>query len=227
MKKFTKRLTMIVAVLLSLVLLTSSIVSTTLAKYVVTKDVTTNVGLKAFGLTLEIDASNIGGQSETSKLGNSITYTCNDLKLVPGQRIEDAIKVTASGKPVVDATLKIDVVISYNGTDAFKATTAAFGNTVGGKVYMPIVFYVNDVAANTAYANLDASALQTAVKSKLPAEQAIDASPNQNIQDIVNTFDFEWPKDKVITNGDEIGTWLAEKGHTVSFKVIATVEQAS
>ena len=225
MKKFTKRLTMIVAILLSLVLLSSSIVSTTLAKYVVTKDVTTNVGLEKFGLELKIEAASDLGLTQTSQFGNSVTYTCNALKLVPGQKIEDAIKVTASGKPVVNATLTLDVTISYNETDAFKATTEAFGNTVGGKIYMPIVFYVNDDAANTAYANLDASALQTAVRGKLPAT-TITASPKTDIKPIVNTFDFEWPKDSGVTNSNEIGTWLAEQGHTVSFTLTATLSQS-
>ena len=225
MKKFTKRLTMIVAILLSLVLLSSSIVSTTLAKYVVTKDVTSTVGLEKFGLELKIEAASDLGLTQTSQFGNSITYTCNALKLVPGQKIEDAIKVTVSGKPVVAATLTFDVKIEYNETDAFKTTTEAFGSTVGGKIYMPIVFYVNKAAANTAYDNLAASTLETELEKKLP-EKAIGASPKNNITAIVNTFDFEWPKDSDVINSNEIGTWLAEQGHTVSFTLTATLSQS-
>ena len=133
-----------------------------------------------------------------------------------------AIKVTVSGKPVVNATLTFDVKITYNGTNAFKTNTTYFS---AAKTYMPIVFYVNDVAANTAYAELTATNLQTAVKSKLPA-QTITASPNADITAIVNTFDFEWPKDSDVTNSNEIGTWIAEQGHTVSFTLTATLSQS-
>lgn len=157
MKKFTKRLTMIVAILLSLVLLTSSIVSTTLAKYVVAKDATTEVGLQAFGLNVTLK-TNVSGNKDilnevtasTQKTGDSISLTYDKVILKPGDdTYKNAILASIGGEATVPAEVIITVKIECN-DEHFKLTDANFSDYASPKVYNPIEFYVAGEKCGTA-----------------------------------------------------------------------------
>lgn len=155
MKKFTKRLTMIVAILLSLVLLTSSIVSTTLAKYVVAKDAKTEVGLQAFGLNVTLktnvsDDKDILNEVTAKKTGDSISLTYDKVILKPDDpTYKNAILASIDGTANVPAEVIITVKIECN-DGPFKLTDANFSGYTNPKVYNPIEFYVAGEKCGTA-----------------------------------------------------------------------------
>lgn len=239
MKKFTKRLTMIVAILLSLVLLSSSIVSTTLAKYVTSKSATTTATLDKFGVEVKLE-----GAGTAVKKGDSITYS-EEITLHPDTNMK---KITASikGQPTVEATINIDVDITYTGNFKITAASKAFDKIKSDTTYYPIGFKVgtntdytvtpyNSTAATTASQNIE-----KAIKAKLTALNFTDPTDadglsqtwgtNTNIDETDISISFHWPKGYNSATGDiydEIGTYLSnhngELKFTITYKI--SVEQ--
>lgn len=155
MKKFTKRLTMVVAILLSLVLLTSSIVSTTLAKYVVAKSAQVQATLQKFGLTVKLESDKKDGipvlsGGTASNTGDSVTLTYANVTLIPGdETYKNAMKASITGDANVAANVIITVDITCN-DEAFTLSSANFDDYNTSKVYNPIEFYVAGAKTNTA-----------------------------------------------------------------------------
>jgi hypothetical protein len=186
MKKFTKRLTMIVAILLSLVLLTSSIVSTTLAKYVVTKSAEVKATLQTFGLTVTLESNTKEGNhiltkdtAKSKQTGDSVSIKFTDVILKPGdETYKNAIKASIGGDANVAANVIITVDIECN-DEAFTLTSNDFTGFGTSKVYNPIEFYVGGSGINTAgdqyntgndvLATQSESDIANAIVTKLPA----------------------------------------------------------
>lgn len=252
MKKFSKRLTMIVAILLSLVLLSSSIVSTTLAKYVITKDATTSVGLEKFGLTVTLE-KNVSSMSEitaeTKKTGDSISLTYNKVSLTPGSTTyQKAIKASIAGTATVDAKVTITVDITCDDTK-YKITSDDFSSGYStAKVVNPIQFYVADsTSCDTAYKEYSTNStndalstgVETAIATKLLAKVKASTTGVTSTAQSGNTvtgtitggttaalsninLGFVWPN----TSGkDELGTFIASKSPSFTIKYTITVEQ--
>lgn len=240
MKKTTKRLTMIVAILLTLVLLTSSIVSTTLAKYVVSKDAKTTVGLEAFGLTVDVKANytDAGTAVESNKNGDSVTLTYANLNLKPGDNIANAIEVSVKGTAKVNAKVSINVVVAYGGSK-FVVTKSNFSSlTADSKTCVPIAFTVNSAEATTSYNELTESAAAQAIEEKISGYTYADGVASKTFTIDANTktvavnetinFGFKWDKGSNLLN-NQISTWLANQTtnkSTVSLTYTVTVEQA-
>ena len=251
MKKLTKRLTMIVAILLSLVLLSSSIVSTTLAKYVITKDATTSVGLEKFGLTVTLE-KNVSSMSEitaeTKKTGDSISLTYNKVSLTPGSTTyKSAIKASIAGAATVDAKVTITVDITCDDTN-YKITSNDFSSYTTTKVVNPIQFYVADsTSCSTAYKEYStkstndalSTGVETAIAAKLltkvKASTTGVTSTAQSGNTVTGTITsgttaalsninlgFVWEN----TSGkDELGTFIASKSPSFTITYTITVEQ--
>lgn len=136
MKKFNKALMMTVATLLTLVLISSCIVSGTMAKYVVSKNSTATATLKTFGTTLTVTAGSGLTKKEVAaeKKGESIVYnlTAGDLEVVkmnPGDSYINAARFTfgkTAPATAVKVTIKFD--LDYDPND-FKIPA---GTSVGG-----------------------------------------------------------------------------------------------
>ena len=243
MKKTTKRLTMIVAILLTLVLLTSSIVSTTLAKYVVSKDAKTTVGLEAFGLTVDVKANytDAGTAVESNKNGDSVTLTYANLNLKPGDNIANAIEVAVYGTAKVNVKVSINVTVAYGG-DKFVVTKSNFSSlTTDSKTCVPIAFTVNGAEATSSYNALAESAVAEEIEKKISGYTYADgvASKTFNIDNVTKqvtldkatetiNFGFKWDKGDNLLN-NQISTWLANQTgtnkSTVSLTYTVTVEQ--
>jgi hypothetical protein len=163
MKKFNKILMMTVAILLTLVLASTSVVSGIFAKYVVTKSATTKVSLKAFGITLTVEGKSglsvVTTPSGTSGV-NTMSVTVNNLQLTPGQTIDDVVKFTiaANGtdnKPNV-SNVKLKIKTTVSGVDKFnvtsdnleKVTSETVTHTTGK--YIPIIFTMESGTADAA-----------------------------------------------------------------------------
>lgn len=250
MKKFTKRLTMIVAILLSLVLLTSSIVSTTLAKYVVTKAADVKVGLDKFGLEVALSVNSGFTSSETKKLGDTIEVTINDIKLKPGND-EDKYKkmitasITQSAK--VAADLIIEVSVTEDNSNKFNVLETNFKGHSDCR-YLPIgvcVAGTDVITPYTEYLKTDdiGDKIQTAIAAKIAdtvggtstnvksvtqtggkIEGSIDANKTVNVSDI--GIGFYWPYEYTQVEGsNEIGTWIAKNEPTFTITYKITVQQ--
>lgn len=150
MKKVNKILMIVTSILLSLVLISTCIVSGTLAKFVITKDATTVVALKKFGITMQVQRGSTV-KSDYNKLSASVSWSLTDL--YPGYNTEtDDLLVKFSGNLNVPATLKIkvdveldDEVFYISSTDFSSLTT----NFPANKAYMPLNFKVGYVQSAT------------------------------------------------------------------------------
>lgn len=163
MKKHNKNLMKVVAVLLSLVLLTSAVVSSTFAKYVVTKDASVEATLTKYNLTVNLAVNGPAQSANPTKKGDSISYTYNAVKLKPGDNysnlIEASIKSADNKKAVVQSYITITVDVSNiratetNATNPFKVPKANFTtlNITEDKAYLPLKVYVGGASVQDAY----------------------------------------------------------------------------
>lgn len=237
MKKFTKRLTMIVAILLSLVLLTSSIVSTTLAKYVVTKSAEAKATLDAFGVTVDLDASELGTASKTTNTGDSISFEFSNLILHPDDVVK-TISASVHGEPSVDAIIVVDVEVKFDEGDF--SIGSAFTDLPSAS-YFPIEFKVGDTTCSEAYTKNNADAIESAIESKVKEalvttgkitpdggnlKWSKGAKINQGDKNV--SLSFSWPKEhgSVGELHNEIGTYIAKKEPTFTITYKISVEQA-
>lgn len=116
MKKVNKILMIVTSILLSLVLISTCIVSGTLAKFAITKDATTVVSLKQFGVRIKVT----GGTVIDGPDANSVTVTCDPVELYPGISKPNAVLFAFEGKLNVPATLTVRVKVDLD--DAFYIT---------------------------------------------------------------------------------------------------------
>ena len=136
MKKFNKFLLRILAVLLCLILISTCIVSSTMAKFVVIKQADATVSLQKFGTTITFDPKHTGSTlSVSQKKGESLVYTFNDVKLNLGDDYKDLLRVTFDKAPNVPVYVIIKVDIDYNPAH-FKIPANTILKT-DGKTYMP------------------------------------------------------------------------------------------
>ena len=245
MKKTTKRLTMIVAILLCLVLITSSVVSTTLAKFVISKSSTSTIKLEKFGV--EVTFTGLG---DVVKKGDSVIYTTTtNLSMKPGD--SKAIAATIKGKPTVPATINIDVAVDYTAANYTIAGNDKFTAVTADTVYFPIGFKVggsSGTEAVTPYSTNKTGAdistdIETVISSKLSTLKlttsnnaltqaswgtggTVTASLNSAVD--IGLYMY-WPKDynsgKTNPIFDEVGTFLAKNNPTFTVTYTISVTQ--
>ena len=189
MRRANKILMAAVAILLCLVLITTSVVSGVFAKYAIKKQASTSVGLEKFGVTITMsvpDATNLGtygGATVNTEVmdGDSGTISITGLKMYPGCQYPRAAKFEFSGTPSVDVQLKIIPTITYS--DAMH-TSANYRVPTGAKInlgssttyYMPLGFtfcsnstsiykVVDPWMSSTTKANVSATAVSNAIAS--------------------------------------------------------------
>lgn len=170
MKKFNKILMMTVAILLTLVLASTSVVSGIFAKYVVTKSASTEVSLKAFGVTLTVDGGTHGtvtrNPSATSSSPSTLSVSVTNLELAPGDKLDDVVKFTIAGtgansKPNV-GTVNLKVKVAVESVDKFSvqegfvtAMTPETGIAFKTANYIPIGFSLKSTSGNNATTRTD------------------------------------------------------------------------
>jgi hypothetical protein len=122
-----------VAVLLCLVLISTSIVSGVFARFAITKKAETTVKLEQFGVTIELTPdANLVKETEIKK-GDSATVEFSNLQMVPGDSFYNALNVKVTGAPTVDVVLRITCHIDYD-TSAYK---------VDNIIYMPLGYTIH------------------------------------------------------------------------------------
>ena len=150
MKKVNKILMIVTSILLSLVLISTCIVSGTLAKFVITKDATTVVALKRFGVTMNVRYKDSETNTVTIDSGvNSVTLTCAPVHVYPGFDDKSTVLFAFDGTLNVPAILKIRVEVElddafYISSDDFTSLSSEYP---GDKAYMPVAFRVGTVSS--------------------------------------------------------------------------------
>lgn len=221
MKKHNKNLMKVVAVLLSLVLLTSAVVSSTFAKYVVTKDASVEATLKKYNITvtLEVDERATKIAAQTIKKGDSISYTCNGVKLKPGDDYSNLITASIVGTPAVSSTITITVDVSNvrnleTGSGLPKPFQVPKANFTtlgidGDKAYLPLAVYVGGTSVQAAY--------QSYTYSDTAIEEAIETIIGTKIKDAAVAVG------NYVTNETYARTETASGADTKMAKVTATL----
>ena len=144
MQNRNKVLMIIVAVLLCLTLISTSMLSGVFAKYSTENGHKFNaIRLKAFGITLTVDPSalaNVGATvGDPVKTDEEISVLVENLQLVPGYILDDALHISVTGTPRVNAELKItcEIISPYeNEKNYFPQSTSG----VAATYFMPIGF---------------------------------------------------------------------------------------
>lgn len=151
MKKVNKILMATVAILLSLVLISTCLVSGTLAKFAIIKDATTEVSFKKFGVTMQV---NRGTTVVSDNDANSVDIVYSTpIELYPGINELDAILFALDGTLNVPAilTVRVDVELSNkflldSSIDADEngiSDLSGVSSTYKDKACMPICFKAN------------------------------------------------------------------------------------
>lgn len=144
MRKSNKIMFKAVAILLSLVLLTSCVVSTTFAKYVIRKSAPLTVGLERFGVSIDLDvneafANAVGTDNvEITQLGESLSVKISNLKLAPGDDFSDAIVFNFSGTAGTRVRFNIDVNVDFDTADF--TVPAGVGKLTEATCFFPLGF---------------------------------------------------------------------------------------
>ena len=243
MKKRSRIIMMITAILLILVMISSCLVSSTMAKYVITKKATTQVSFKRFGVTVNLALDGVTA-SETEENGDSVTLTYTT-SLTPGT--SKNISASVTGAPSVDAIVTANVEVAYAGTAAFKvANSTDFYGVAANTIYVPIGFKVggsssyasHDSQSTTPYSSRDAAATELIIENALAtstggklayADDKMSGEFTKNVEIGLTNLNIalDWPKDytTVVADSDEIGTYMAEKGSQVVITYTITVTQ--
>lgn len=145
MKKVNKIMMAIVAILLSLVLISTSLVSGIFAKFVIKKDASVKVTFKNLGVTLYVFGSSglkdVANDIEVEQLnGSSATVTLKGVNIKPGDVKNGVINFALDGTLNLDAYLTTKVKVNLD--DKFIMSDDKFESLDTDTAYMPLIFKV-------------------------------------------------------------------------------------
>lgn len=233
MKKATKRLMMVVAILLCLVLISTSVVSGIFAKFIIQKSATTSVGFTNFGMTVDLTVTGTTIKGTATKKGDTLIAEYNEIVVKPGDDFSSLFKITIKGEAKVQTKITVDVDLEYN-TENFQIPSGNFSNVSG--TCIPVGFKVaGSYAASTStttnkttpYCALDAETAEQCIEEALAKSLGLTySSENKNMTKTLNikngntaagkiektniAVGFDWPATySTTTNSDEIGTYLS------------------
>ena len=141
MRKANKILMATVAILLCLVLISTSVVSGIFAKFIITKTAQTSMVIEKFGMRLIVtpDTTNLENAGATVNLTNQNSYKrdvihveITNLQMAPGDSFYEALCVDIEGTPNVPIIFRMSCRIEYT-TNDYK---------VGNTYYMPLGYTI-------------------------------------------------------------------------------------
>ena len=144
MQKKNRIMLKAVAILLSLVLITTCIVSSTFAKFVIQKSTKTEMTLEAYGIVLDLDVAQALKSActvEEKVNGNSLTVNLTNLKFVPGDDFSDSIIFSFSGTATTRLRFNIDVDVDFDTADF--TVPAGVGKLTEATCFFPLGFNRN------------------------------------------------------------------------------------
>ena len=142
-RKANKILMATVAILLCLVLISTSVVSGIFARYVIQKQASVKMNIEAFGVTLSVSTTVSGATvnatknkkldySTAEKLSDSLNIEISNLQMAPGDKFYDALRVQITDTPNVPIIFRMSCRIEYT-TNDYK---------VGNTYYMPLGYTI-------------------------------------------------------------------------------------
>lgn len=251
-KNFSKTIMVILAVLLTLVLISTSTVSGIFAKYVVEKNATTIVSLKKFGIKLAVGK---GDDFDGTKMSitpaspnaNTLSVEVSNISLAPGERFDEVVEFTVSVDTKVSVNTRIKVkaeVITFNNF----TVDSGVGDLTASAVYVPIGFTAEKNDSTTAAEIAPAwtynsqggvqdglmANLRTLIGNEVTTDDYADVkiasagiTSSNNL--VIKTLGFgaycPATGDAGSYDADEIGTWLAENGASISVRYTVVLEQ--
>ena len=150
MRKANKILMATVAILLCLVLISTSVVSGIFAKFIITKSVSTKMYFEKFDVKIEVTpdpnstlATNNSATVKTEKVDGVLTASVTGLQMVPSDDLLNVFNVKVTGTPNVDVNFKMVCEIIYD-TAAYtvKPSDVNVSGYTSAKYFMPIGFKI-------------------------------------------------------------------------------------
>ena len=155
MKKVNKILMAVIAILLSLVLISTSVVSGIFAKFVITKGAEVPIKFKKLGVTLNILHSSDIEITNTTNDGKSVSVTFSGLNLSPGETKDNVIGFAFDGQQNFPIWITADVMIRPHAD--FMIAASGFDSLESDTAFMPLKFKVGTLANKdaTTYQNVE------------------------------------------------------------------------
>ena len=238
MRKINKIMMITVSILLTLVLITSSVVSGTFAKYASSGQSSATARVAKWGAVVEITANRPKGVIGTD--GDAIIFSTDALKMAPGSNFSDVVELKFSGTAEVSLKVKIKITATVNCDDSKIVIPAS----VAGKetCFIPMGITIKENKNDTTFGYLSnpwlektstngsiATKLENAIASGFVEKAGFTAAngstaekefaPNDPIEFTlgnkeVSSFHlgFEWPSDYTISetpyNYSEIAKYI-------------------
>lgn len=144
MRRANKILMATVAVLLCLVLISTSIVSGVFARFAITKKAETTVKLERFGVEIKLSSVQLASYEDKAKAikkGDSVSMTFSGVQLAQGEGFDEALHVEVTGEPSVNVALKITCQFEYE-EDDYKIPASMAASINKDTYFMPLGFTI-------------------------------------------------------------------------------------
>ena len=207
----TKIVMTIVSLLLALVLISSSMVSSVFAKYVVRKSTEASMSLEKFGVKITATSpqqstlKSVGGATVTMQSsGSYLTSTISGLKMAPGDDYYKALNFAFTGNPTVPVIVKIAVQLSFGTgstvveTNPFYVTKTDVSELSSANYFMPIGFTFSS-GASSADGNY-------ALNPWTNSTTAADMTASEMSNDIASGIAGKFATDKATASGNTVTT---------------------
>ena len=140
MRGYKKGFFIVISVLLCSVMITTTALSGTLAKYTTSDSSSDSARVAKWGVTAEIALSdeikNSGATIVTNNENGKISHTITNLKMAPGYDYSDAFQISISGKSEVRLKVRFDIAVDYD-LENFKLPVE-LSNAIESDYYVPI-----------------------------------------------------------------------------------------
>ena len=150
MRKANKILMATVAILLCLVLISTSVVSGVFARFVITQSAMSVISFGKFGVDVTMTSDYDEYLTSTTIRGESATMAFEGIPLRPGTDFSDAVNIKFEGIPNVKVRVRVLFHIDYNSTDTANTTVpvGVGGNDDNTRYFMPLGFTFGAKDAN-------------------------------------------------------------------------------
>lgn len=236
--------------MLALVLITSSFVGGTFAKYTTSGNGEDSARVAKFGVNVEVSANNVMFKKEyetdnidakNASISLSVKHeksTSPEFLVAPGTKVDDAVKLSITGKPEVAVNVKIEVdpaLDVYLLAGTYNDPTKASGTFKLDKDYHPVKFTLKREGTV-----LKDGVPLTEIKNYLENTLSKNYGPNENLGSYLEnlTLSWEWPYEGEgvndaadtllgnLTAGVGVGSVpIGKYWNTIQFKLTATVTQ--
>lgn len=197
----------IASVLLVVVLLTTSVISGTFAKYITSDDAQDSARVAKFGVVVTAAGSlfddtyiNVAGENIPADSGE-LTVEASAKAVAPGTQNKDGITFTLSGTPEVD--VKLDVVVTDGYEEVFLVNKTGLPDMTTGNatdtfenaaVYYPVKFTLTQTKGGSTTTLVNAGRLN-AVETALEGLSKTNIAANTDLSTEVGTLKLTWAWD--------------------------------